>query len=61
MGALADFLEANPGVGLIGLGRFVEEHPEFEDAFEDAQQTFERMEGPPEPEVEDLPDVEDPV
>jgi hypothetical protein len=41
---LADFLEANPDVGLMGFGQFVDEHPEFADAFEDAQRTFEDLE-----------------
>ncbi len=60
MAALADFLEANPEVGLIGLGRFVEQNPEFESAFEDAQRTFEKMEEAPVSEINDLPDAEDP-
>lgn len=60
MAALADFLEANPDAGMMELGRFVEEHPEFESAFQDAQRTFEKMGDGPDSEDVDLPDVEDP-
>jgi hypothetical protein len=57
-----DFVKENPQVGWIGMGTFFGEHPEFEEAFNEAQQEFgvpsepgatedEGMEGPPEPEV----------
>ncbi len=53
----ATFLEENPNVGVMGIARFVEEHPEFNATFEDAQ----HMQGTHEPPDADdeTPDADD--
>ncbi len=56
---LADYLEANPDMGIREFGRFVEEHPEFQDAFQDAQRSMERLQRESFEEPEEEPIVED--
>jgi len=50
---LAEQLEAHPDMGFIGFAEFVEEHPEFQGAFQDAQNGMQRMDVQPEVEAED--------
>jgi hypothetical protein len=45
---LADHLEANPDMGIIGFAEFVENHPEFQGAFQDAQRNMQGMNSRPE-------------
>lgn len=54
---LRDFLSNNPGVGFIGLGKFLSAHPELQEDFDAAQERFSTM-AEEEPQEEPLQEFE---